>query len=172
MKVSGCISAYGICSFHVLEGTINAKRYMKVLEQHIVPSRQRLFQGRPCVFQQDNATQHIPAIITPWLHWRRAWCWLGLPALQIFHLSRIFGISLKWKTTTTNSPISGKNGTEFQHQNSRNSKPECPDVFKLFWTGITNYQHWQTYSQHLLTPKWKCEFLIWKLICIFLIQIN
>ncbi len=32
----------------------------------------------------------------------------------------------RWK------PISGKNGTKFQQQNSINSKPRCPDVFKLF----------------------------------------
>jgi len=53
--VWGCISAYGMGSLHVLEGTINAERYIKVLEQHILPSRRRPFQGRPCVFQQDNA---------------------------------------------------------------------------------------------------------------------
>ncbi len=36
----GCISAYGMGSLHVLEGTINAERYIKVLEQHMLPSRQ------------------------------------------------------------------------------------------------------------------------------------
>ncbi len=50
----GCISAYGMGSLHVLEGTMNSERYIKVLEQHILPSRQCLFQGRPCVFQQEN----------------------------------------------------------------------------------------------------------------------
>ncbi len=30
-------------------------------------------------------------------------------------------------------PISGKNGTKFQHQNSVNSLPRCQDVFKLIW---------------------------------------
>ncbi len=42
-------------SLHVLEGTMIAERYIKVLEQHMLPSRGHLFQGRPCVFQQDNA---------------------------------------------------------------------------------------------------------------------
>ncbi len=50
--------AYGMGSLHVLEGTMNAERYIKVLEQHILPSRRRLFQGRPCVFQQNNAKPH------------------------------------------------------------------------------------------------------------------
>ncbi len=34
--VWGCISAYGMDSLHVLEGTMNAERYIKVLEQHML----------------------------------------------------------------------------------------------------------------------------------------
>ncbi len=86
-----CINAYGMGSLHVLEGTMNAERYIKALEQHMLPSRQRLFHGRPCVFQQDNAKPHTAAITTAWLHSRRV---------------RV----LNWQ-----------NGTKFQHQNSRNS---------------------------------------------------
>ncbi len=71
LMVCGCISAYGMGSLHVLEGTMNAERYIKVLEQHMLPSRQRVFQGRPCVFQQDNAKPHTAAITTAWLHSRR-----------------------------------------------------------------------------------------------------
>ncbi len=71
LMVWGCISAYGMGSLHVLEGTMNAERYIKVLEQHMLPSRQCLFQGRPCVFQQDNAKPHTAAITTAWLCSRR-----------------------------------------------------------------------------------------------------
>ncbi len=39
LMVWGCISAYGVGSLHVMEGTMNAERYIKVLEQHILPSR-------------------------------------------------------------------------------------------------------------------------------------
>ncbi len=67
--VWGCISAYGMISLHVLEGTMNAERYIKVLEQHMLPSRRHLFQGRPC-FKQDNAKPHTAAI-TAWLRSRR-----------------------------------------------------------------------------------------------------
>ncbi len=56
---------------HVLEGTMNAERYIKVLEQHMLPSRWRLFQVRPCVFQQDNAKPHTAAIPTAWFRSRR-----------------------------------------------------------------------------------------------------
>ncbi len=66
----GCISAYCMGSLHVLEGTMNAERYIKVLEQHTLPSRWHLFLGRPCVFQQDNAKPHTAAI-TAWLRSRR-----------------------------------------------------------------------------------------------------
>ncbi len=71
LMVWGCRSAYGMGSLHVLEGTMNAERYINVLEQHMLPFRWRLFQGRPCVFQQDNAKPHIAAITTAWLRSRR-----------------------------------------------------------------------------------------------------
>ncbi len=64
MVVWGCIRVYGMGSLHVLEGTMNAGRYIKVLEQHMLPSRWRLF-------QQDNAKPHTAAITTAWLRSRR-----------------------------------------------------------------------------------------------------
>ncbi len=39
LMVWQCISAYDMGSLHVLEGTMNAERYIKVLEQHMLPSR-------------------------------------------------------------------------------------------------------------------------------------
>ncbi len=86
LMVWGCISAYGMGRLHVLEGTMNAERYIKVLEQHMLPSRRRLFQGRPSVFQQENAKLHTAAITTAWLRsWRvRVLNWL--PAVQSFQL--------------------------------------------------------------------------------------
>ncbi len=39
LMVWGCISAYGMSSLHVLEGTMNAERYIKVLDQNMLPSR-------------------------------------------------------------------------------------------------------------------------------------
>ncbi len=58
---------------HVLEGTMNAERFLKILEQHMHPTRRRLFQERPCVFRQDNAKPHAAAITTAWLRSRRVW---------------------------------------------------------------------------------------------------
>ncbi len=76
LMVWGCISVYGRGSLHVLEGTMNAERYIKVLEQHMLPSRWSLFQGRPCAFQQDNAKPHTAAIPTAWLRSIRVRCWI------------------------------------------------------------------------------------------------
>ncbi len=47
-----------------LEGTINAERYIKVLEQHMRLSIRR-------VFQQNYAKSHTAAITTAWLRSRR-----------------------------------------------------------------------------------------------------
>ncbi len=66
MGVQNCIRQLAC-----LEGTMNAERYIKVLEQHMPPSRRCLFQGRLCVFQQDNAKPHTAAITTAWLRSRR-----------------------------------------------------------------------------------------------------
>ncbi len=97
LMVWGCTSAYGMGCLHVLEGTMNAERYIKVLEQHMLPSRQCLFQGRPCVFQQDNAKPYTAAIITAWLHSRRVWV-LNWPACSsdLSPVENIWCI-IKWK---------------------------------------------------------------------------
>ncbi len=64
LMVQGCISAYSMTSFHVLEGTMNVERSIKVLEQHMLLSRWPLF-------QQDNAKPHSAANATAWLSSRR-----------------------------------------------------------------------------------------------------
>ncbi len=128
LMVWGCISSYGMGSLHVLEGTMNAERYIKVLEQHMLPSRRCLFQGRPCVFQQDNAKPHAAALTTAWLHSRRVRV-LNWPAYSpdlspIENIWRIIKRKIRQRRPQTLQqlkPISGKNWTKFQHQNSRNS---------------------------------------------------
>ncbi len=73
LMVWGCMSACGMGSLHIWKSTINAERYIQVLEQHMLPSRRRLFQGRPCIFQHDNARPHTASITTSWLRRRRIW---------------------------------------------------------------------------------------------------
>ncbi len=88
--MGGCINSYSMGSLHVLEGPMNAERYLKVLEQHMLPFRRR-------VFQQDNAKPHTAAITTAWLHSRRVRV-LNWPACSP-DLSPIENICLiiKWK---------------------------------------------------------------------------
>ncbi len=109
-------------SLHVLEGTMNAERYMKVLEQHMLPSRRR-------VFQQDNAKPHTTTITTAWLRSSRVRV-LNWPACSpdLSPIENIWRIIQQKKNVKDDhelfsswKPISGKNGTKLQHQNSRNS---------------------------------------------------
>uniref|UniRef100_A0A8C1ZAB2 Tc1-like transposase DDE domain-containing protein n=1 Tax=Cyprinus carpio TaxID=7962 RepID=A0A8C1ZAB2_CYPCA len=71
LMVWGCMSACGMGSLHIWKGSINAERYIQVLEQHMLLSRRRLFQGRPSIFQHDNARPHTASITTSWLRRRR-----------------------------------------------------------------------------------------------------
>ncbi len=90
LMVWGCIRAYGMGSLHVLEGTMNAERYITVLEQHMLPSRRR-------VFHQDNAKPHTAAITTAWLRSRRVRV-LNWPACSpdLSPIENIWRI-IKWK---------------------------------------------------------------------------
>ncbi len=100
LMVWGYINAY-MGSLHVLEGTMNTERYIKVLEQQMLPSRWRLFWGKPCVFQQDNAKPHTAAITTAWLRSRRVRVW-NWPACSPDFPDRLSPIEniwcfIKWK---------------------------------------------------------------------------
>ncbi len=91
LMVWGCISACGMGSLHVLEGAMN------VLEQHMLPSRWRLY-------QEDNAKQHTAAITTAWLRsWRvRVLNWPASPDLSpIENICRIIKrkIHQRWPQT-------------------------------------------------------------------------
>ncbi len=59
--VWGCVSALGKGNLHFCDGTINAEKYIEILEHNMLPSRRHLFQGRPCIFQ------HSAHITKSWL---------------------------------------------------------------------------------------------------------
>ncbi len=116
LMVWGCINAYNMGSLHVLEGTVNAERYIQVLEEHMLPSRR-------CVFQQNNAKPHSVAIITAGLHSRRVRV-LNWPACSgnFSPIENIWPI-IKWKIgqrhpqTLQQLEHIRPNGTKLQHQN-------------------------------------------------------
>ncbi len=66
-----CVSALGKGNLHFCDGTINAEKYIEILEHNMLPSRRHLFQGRPCIFQQDNAKPHSAHITKSWLRRKR-----------------------------------------------------------------------------------------------------
>lgn len=61
LMVWGCTGGYGIGSMHQC---ITAERYPEVLEQHMLPLRWGLFQGRPWIFPKP----HTASITRAWLH--------------------------------------------------------------------------------------------------------
>ena len=76
VMVWGCVSALGKGNLHFCDGTINAEKYIEILEQHMLPSRRHPFQGSPCIFQQDNAKPHSAHISKAWLRKK------GVPVLD------------------------------------------------------------------------------------------
>ncbi len=71
VMVWGFVSALGKGNLHFCDGTINAEKYIEILEHNMLPSRRHLFQGRPCIFQQDNAKPHSAHITKSWLRRKR-----------------------------------------------------------------------------------------------------
>ena len=66
------LSWYGVVSVPLAKVTYTSEmaplmpKSTYILEQHMLPSRRHPFQGRPCIFQQDNAKPHS-AHISVWL---------------------------------------------------------------------------------------------------------
>ncbi len=71
VMVWGCVSALGKGNLNFCDGTINAEKYIEILEHNMLPSRRHLFQGHPCIFQQDNAKPHSAHITKSWLRRKR-----------------------------------------------------------------------------------------------------
>ncbi len=103
------------------------------------PSRRHLFQGRPCVFQQDNAKPHSAAITTAWLHSRRVrvlkWpaCSPDLsPIKNIWHIYNEKYVKNDHKLFSSWKPIPGKNGTKFQLKTPESHKLDAQTSSNCF----------------------------------------
>ncbi|RYH00792.1 hypothetical protein EON65_48800 [archaeon] len=42
----------------LLDGTVDAKGYVTVLQHYLLPVIEQYFHSHPCIFQQDNAAVH------------------------------------------------------------------------------------------------------------------
>ncbi|RYG96392.1 hypothetical protein EON65_54480 [archaeon] len=58
IMVWGCISTYGFHDLILLDGTVDARGYVTVLQNYLLPVIEQYFGNHPCIFQQDNAAVH------------------------------------------------------------------------------------------------------------------
>ena len=66
VMIWAAFSSKGKTSLVILEGKQNARKYCKVLENHLLPFVAQLHNG-DCVFQQDNASIHTARYTTDWI---------------------------------------------------------------------------------------------------------
>lgn len=69
--VWGCMSAAGVGPLHMVNGTVDAEKYVDILQQHLPVARRQLFFNRPFTFQQDNAKPHTARRTSAWFRQRR-----------------------------------------------------------------------------------------------------
>ena len=69
VMVWGCISVHGTGELAVLEGNINHRDYIEVLDQNLLSSVENMFGHRehPFIFQDDNAPVHRARGVETWL---------------------------------------------------------------------------------------------------------
>ncbi len=131
LMVWGCISAYGMGSLHVLEGTMNAERYIKGFRATYAPLQDNHhFREGLVYFSRTMQNQHYCQLLQQHrLRSRRVGCWCGLPADQIpftyrEHLAPSFNQKIRQGRPRTLQQLETyirQEWTKFQHQNSTNS---------------------------------------------------
>ena len=58
INVWGCFCAHGVDALHLVEGNMNSKQYVCILEQNLVASAMKYYQPYQWTFQQDNDPKH------------------------------------------------------------------------------------------------------------------
>ena len=66
IMVWGCMAAKGVGRLHIVEGIVNADKYINILQHCMIPSAQQLFQGT-YFFQDDNAPCHRAKVVVAWM---------------------------------------------------------------------------------------------------------
>ena len=64
--VWACFSQSGLGMIHFVEGMMDSKKYINVLENFMLPSAGKLFDGA-YIFQDDNARCHRSKLVNDWI---------------------------------------------------------------------------------------------------------
>lgn len=67
IMIWGCMSAKGLGQLCFIESTVNASRYINILEDYLVPSVPSLVTFHEYMFQQDGAPAHTSKTTKKWL---------------------------------------------------------------------------------------------------------
>lgn len=67
LMVWGCMSAHGVGRLHIVDGIVNANKYIDILENHLLPSISELERNnQEYIFQQDGAPCHTAKVVKAW----------------------------------------------------------------------------------------------------------
>lgn len=66
VMIWGCIAASGVGRIRIVQGMMNSKQYIEVLEKTMLPSAQQLV-GQDFIFQDDNAPCHRAKSVQQWM---------------------------------------------------------------------------------------------------------
>ncbi|KAF2346192.1 Transposase Tc1-like [Trinorchestia longiramus] len=69
--VWGCFSSSGVGKLHIIEGTMNGRKYREILEEQLLPSARLLKLKRGWKFQQDNDPKHTANETKKWLRMKK-----------------------------------------------------------------------------------------------------
>ncbi|KAF2347671.1 hypothetical protein FHG87_021572 [Trinorchestia longiramus] len=86
IMVWGCFSLSGVGKLHIIEGTMNGRKYREILEEQLLPSARLLKLKRGWKFQQDNVPKHTANETKEWLRMKK----INISKINIFR-SKICG---------------------------------------------------------------------------------
>lgn len=66
IMVWGAISVHGTSRLHIVEGTMNAVKYIEVLRGRLLPQIREWYGEQPWIFQQDSAPCHMAKAVKTW----------------------------------------------------------------------------------------------------------